>query len=203
MAIGNPLGTLGGSVTNGIVSALDRDIIIDGTTYNLLQTNAEINPGNSGGGLFNMDGNLIGIVNAKSSGENVEGLGFAIPIDDAMKVATELIENGYVTGRVKLGFELVNVQSRETLYQYPEITRYFSGYGIYIRKSESEDFRLGDRLVAVNNINIDSFITLKDLLKTLSVGDTVKVTVSRINSDNKSELMTIDLVLKENKPTEK
>lgn len=203
VAIGNPLGTLGGSVTNGIVSALDRDIIIDGTTYNLLQTNAEINPGNSGGGLFNMDGNLIGIVNAKSSGENVEGLGFAIPIDDAMKVATELIENGYVTGRVKLGFELVNVQSRETLYQYPEITRYFTGYGIYIRKSESEDFRLGDRLVAVNNINIDSFITLKDLLKTLSVGDTVKVTVSRINSDNKSELMTIDLVLKENKPTEK
>ena len=203
VAIGNPLGTLGGSVTNGIVSALDRDIIIDGTTYNLLQTNAEINPGNSGGGLFNMDGNLIGIVNAKSSGENVEGLGFAIPIDDAMKVATELIENGYVTGRVKLGFELVNVQSREILYQYPEITRYFTGYGIYIRKSESEDFRLGDRLVAVNNINIDSFITLKDLLKTLSVGDTVKVTVSRINSDNKSELMTIDLVLKENKPTEK
>ena len=150
-----------------------------------------------------MDGNLIGIVNAKSSRENVEGLGFAIPIDDAMKVATELIENGYVTGRVKLGFELVNVQSREILYQYPEITRYFTGYGIYIRKSESEDFRLGDRLVAVNNINIDSFITLKDLLKTLSVGDTVKVTVSRINSDNKSELMTIDLVLKENKPTEK
>ena len=203
VAIGNPLGTLGGSVTNGIVSALDRDIIIDGTTYNLLQTNAEINPGNSGGGLFNMEGNLIGIVNAKSSGENVEGLGFAIPIDDAMKVAKELIENGYVTGRVKLGFTLLDVQSKDTVYQYWQYSKYFTEYGIYIIESESSDFHTGDRLIAINNIKIESLSSLKSMLLDFKVGDTVSVTVSRLNSGNKSELMTIDLVLKENKPTTK
>lgn len=197
VAIGNPLGTLGGSVTNGIVSALDRDIIIDGTTYNLLQTNAEINPGNSGGGLFNMEGKLIGVVNAKSSGENVEGLGFAIPIDDAMKVATELIENGYVTGRVKLGFTLLDVQSKETVYQYWQYSKYFTEYGIYIIESESPDFQTGDRLVAINNINIKDLSSLKAMLLEFNVGDTVSVTVSRLNSANKSELKTIDLVLTE------
>lgn len=77
MAIGNPLGELGGTVTSGIISALSRDVIIDGQTMTLLQTNAAINPGNSGGGLFNSAGELIGIVNAKSSGTGIEGLGFA------------------------------------------------------------------------------------------------------------------------------
>lgn len=89
LAIGNPLGTLGGTVTNGIISALDRTIIIDGHSMTLLQTNAAINPGNSGGGLFNCSGQLIGIVNAKQAELGVEGLGFAIPID----VAWETVQN--------------------------------------------------------------------------------------------------------------
>lgn len=80
IAIGNPLGTLGGTVTNGIISALDRKIKVDGYEMTLMQTNAAINPGNSGGGLFNMSGELIGIVNAKQSDTGIEGLGFAIPI---------------------------------------------------------------------------------------------------------------------------
>ena len=82
VAVGNPLGQLGGTVTNGIVSALDREIILNNERRNLLQTNAAINPGNSGGGLFNANGELVGIVVAKSSGEDVEGLGFAIPVND-------------------------------------------------------------------------------------------------------------------------
>ena len=94
VAIGNPLGELGGTVTAGIISALDRSITIDGTTMSLLQTDTSINPGNSGGGLFNQYGQLIGVVVAKSSGSDVEGLGFAIPINTASRVAEQIIEHG-------------------------------------------------------------------------------------------------------------
>lgn len=83
VAIGNPLGSLGGTVTDGIISALDRSVVVDGHRMTLMQTNAAINPGNSGGGLFNRAGELIGIVNAKQSNTGIEGLGFAIPIDIA------------------------------------------------------------------------------------------------------------------------
>lgn len=101
VAIGNPLGSLGGTVTNGIISALGREITIDGEDMVLLQTNAAVNPGNSGGGLFNLYGELIGIVNAKSQGSGIEGLGFAIPSDTAKTVVADLIEYGYVRGRPK------------------------------------------------------------------------------------------------------
>ncbi|MBR7101100.1 MAG: trypsin-like peptidase domain-containing protein [Clostridia bacterium] len=106
VAIGNPLGELGGTVTNGIISALDREINVEGNMMNLLQTNAAINPGNSGGGLFNLRGELIGVVNAKSSGTGIEGLGFAIPSNDAKKIVTDLIEHGYVKGRPFVGIAL-------------------------------------------------------------------------------------------------
>jgi serine protease Do len=100
VVIGNPLGTLGGTVTNGIISATDREVTINNESMNLIQTNAAINSGNSGGGLFDGKGNLIGIVNAKdsgttSSGATIEGLGFAIPINDAMDVAQQLMTSGY------------------------------------------------------------------------------------------------------------
>ena len=91
IAIGNPLGTLGGTVTNGIISAKDREVIIDRYRMTLLQTNVAINPGNSGGGLFDMVGQLIGIVNAKKIDEQIEGLGFAIPIDIAWTAAKKII----------------------------------------------------------------------------------------------------------------
>ena len=103
VAIGNPLGELGGTVTAGIISALDRELAIDGKTMTLLQTDSSINPGNSGGGLFNGDGQLIGIVVAKSSGSDVEGLGFAIPINKAADVAQQILENGYVSGQPSTG----------------------------------------------------------------------------------------------------
>ncbi len=198
VAIGNPLGELGGSVTNGIVSALDRDVIIDGTTYNLLQTNAEINPGNSGGGLFNMDGELIGIVNAKSGGENVEGLGFAIPIDDAEAVVKELIENGYVTGRVKLGFTLIEVATQADVQYWWQYSKYFTDYGIYIIESEDGQFREGDRLLAINSDVVSSLTELKGMLLQYGVGETVTVTISRINRQtDKPEMHEFQLVLTE------
>jgi serine protease Do len=91
VAIGNPLGTFGGTVTDGIISALEREVVLDGVSMTLLQTNAAVNPGNSGGGLFNMSGELIGIIVAKDI--EAEGIGFAIPIDVVSVVLTELISN--------------------------------------------------------------------------------------------------------------
>ncbi len=198
VAIGNPLGTLGGSVTNGIVSALDRDIIIDGTTYHLLQTNAEINPGNSGGGLFNAKGELIGIVNAKSVGENVEGLGFAIPVSDAVAIMTDLIEKGYVSGRVKLGFELFEVLTEEDIRYWFKYYRYFSDYGVYIASAESSDFREGDLLVAIDGVKIATLADVKALLQEFEVGQTVTVTVSRYVG-NKVKIFDYNLKLTEKK----
>lgn len=199
VAIGNPLGTLGGSVTSGIVSALERDVIIDGTSYNLLQTNAEINPGNSGGGLFNTDGELIGVVNAKSVGENVEGLGFAIPVDDAMHIMSELLKNGYVSGRVKLGFSLIDVLTREDVQAYFKYSRYFTDYGVYIIESESSDFMEGDLLLAIDSIKVSSISDVKSLLQDFKVGQTVKITVSRLKN-NKAQIFEYDLVLTEKTP---
>jgi len=105
IAIGNPLGQLGGTVTNGYISALDRELEVDGVKMNLLQIDAPINPGNSGGGLFNLRGELVGIVNAKSIGTEIEGLGFAIPINDAAKIYKDLISLGYVADRPTLFIE--------------------------------------------------------------------------------------------------
>ena len=198
VAIGNALGKLAGSVTNGIVSALERKVVVDGTTYNLLQTNVAINPGNSGGGLFNMKGELIGIVNAKSTGENIEGLAYAIPIDDAEAVMTQLIENGYVTGRVKLGFSLIEIQSMTDAQYWWRYSEYFSDYGIYIIESEDSQFKTGDRLLAINGNNVGSLSELKAVLQNLKVGDTVKVTISRKNATtDKFEMHDFNLVLTE------
>ena len=93
IAIGNPLGTLSGTVTTGIISSLDRELSIDGKNLSLLQTDASVNPGNSGGGLFDASGNLIGLVVAKSTGSDVEGIGFAIPVNHAAEIAKGLIED--------------------------------------------------------------------------------------------------------------
>ena len=98
-AIGNPLGELTNTLTVGYVSALDREINTDGTPINMLQTDAAINSGTSGGPLFDMYGNVVGITTAKYASSSIEGLGFAIPINDAMYIIYDLMEYGYVTSR--------------------------------------------------------------------------------------------------------
>ncbi len=189
IAVGNPLGELGGTVTEGIISALDREISIDGETMSLLQTSAAINPGNSGGGLFNLEGELIGIVNAKSSGSDIEGLGFAIPIDTAKLVVEELIENGYVTGRVSAGFTLVDIQDAQTAMYYR-----VSKLGLYIRSSADPSFQSGDIITAVDGKTVSTLADLTGILADCKVGDTVQVTVSRSNSS-----LTLPLTLTEQK----
>jgi len=174
VAIGNPLGELGGTVTSGIVSALDRELTIDGETMSLLQTDAAVNPGNSGGGLFDLHGKLVGIVNAKSSGSEIEGLGFAIPIDTAKIVVEQLIEYGYVRGRIDPGLTLVDIQDPFTAMSYR-----VNYLGLYISRSISPDFQSGDRIIAVDNLPISSLAEWNQKMKEYSVGDVVNITVAR------------------------
>lgn len=179
IAVGNPLGELGGTVTNGIVSALDREISVDGMKMNLLQTNAAINPGNSGGGLFNMKGELVGIVNAKSSGSGIEGLGFAIPANGAYDVAKKLMENGYVTGKAYIGVAFYEADDVYTAYKYFRS----QSTGLYVSKLyvgyNENVLKYGDRIVAIDGEEITSFSTLKAKIKSHSVGDVLKFTVYR------------------------
>ena len=175
--IGNPLGTLGGSVTNGIISALDREITVEDETMNLLQTNAAVNPGNSGGGMFNMAGELIGIVNAKYSEAGIEGLGFAIPIDDAITVANELLEYGYVRGRVSLHITVTAVTTVEQMMRLRVNT-----LGLYVIEAESgynDALKSMDRIAQVDGIEITDMADLKAVLKRHSVGDKLEAVVMR------------------------
>lgn len=180
IAIGNPLGQLGGTVTNGIISALDREIIIDGKVMNLLQTNAAINPGNSGGGLFNIKGELVGVVNSKSSGSDVEGLGFAIPVDTAKTIIENLIEFGYVQGRVELGISLVDIQDTLSAMMYR-----VSGTGVYIMSVEDNSsaklagLLSGDRIISIDDIKIETSTDITTILDKHSVGDEIKIGIER------------------------
>lgn len=182
IAIGNPLGTLGGTVTTGIISATARNVSINNTTMVLLQTSAAINPGNSGGGLFNMAGQLIGVVNAKVAGEDIEGLGFAVPIDTAYVTITELIKYGYVRGIIDHGLTLYDNTQR--------------GGGVYIIESEyTNELVYGDKILTVNGKNISVSSDIDDALSGCAVGDSVVITVSR-----KGQTIEVTLVLREYVP---
>ena len=191
VAVGNPLGQLGGTVTDGIVSALDREIILNNERRNLLQTNAAINPGNSGGGLFNADGELVGIVVAKSSGEDVEGLGFAIPINDAKPYIEDLIAQGYVGGRVSLGVTALDLTSPQLAAQYGYKTP-----GVYVQSvvenssAAAGGLQPGDCFVSINGTAIEAISDVTTILNDSSVGDQLEVTVKR---DGKIVELTITL----------
>lgn len=180
IAIGNPLGQLGGTVTEGIISALDRELVIDGKTMTLLQTDAAINPGNSGGGLFNDKGELVGIVVAKSSGSDVEGLGFAIPVNTAKTVADQLKQYGYVKGRIDTGMSFIDLTSAQKALMYG-----VSRLGVYVQSVESGSnaakagFKVGDMVAQVGNTKITSTAALTQALDQYKVGDTVSITVIR------------------------
>lgn len=178
IVIGNPLGKLGGTLTTGIISATARNIVVEGTEMVLLQTNAAINPGNSGGGMFNMAGQLVGVVNSKASGTGIEGIGFAIPVDYAHKVMEDLINYGYVRGIVDHGLIMLDVSSQNlpTAYRKYGITQ----TGIIIIESKySSELKYGDRIISINGEEVDSSAEVTLVMKKYSVGDTVKVKVSR------------------------
>jgi len=190
VAIGNPLGELGGTATAGIISALDRELTIDGKNMSLLQTDASINPGNSGGGLFNQYGQLVGLVVAKSSGSGVEGLGFAIPINTASQVASEIMEYGYVTGRAAMGLTLLDLSDAMDAARYG-----VSRTGVYIvsadtDSSQSAGFQSGDLLYAIEDQVISSYADVISTLQNYSAGDKVEVTIVR---DSKTHVLDLKL----------
>ncbi len=193
VAIGNPLGQLGGTVTSGIISALDREITIDGQTMTLLQTDTAINPGNSGGGLFNLSGQLVGIVNAKSSGTDVEGLGFAIPIDTAKPIIEDLIEHGYVTGRVELGITIIDISDEQTalLYRVSEPGLYI--YSVNSGSAASEaGLQSGDRIISINGTEVENKTDFTDELEKYSVGEVITLRIQR-----GSNTMDVNVTLRE------
>ena len=197
MAVGNPLGELGGTVTGGMISALNRSVTIQGSssvnTMSLIQMDASVSPGNSGGGLFNMNGELVGIVNAKSSSSDAEGLGFAIPINDAIKVAQELLENGYVTGRPYLGITYLAVTDAQTASQLG-----VNAYGVYVVEvvkggpAEKAGLQAGDRIVSVDGIEIASKDDLGTLMQKHAAGDTLSITIAR-----DGQMQTVNVTLGE------
>lgn len=190
IAIGNPLGELGGTVTTGIISATDRQITIDDETMTLLQTDAAINPGNSGGGLFNADGNLIGIVNAKESSTGIEGLGFAIPITPAQDIITELMQNGSVISRPALNVSLYDYTSNNQ----GQYSKYEDGcYIVQIVKNGAADkagLKQNDRILSFDGEQIQSTSDVKNVLKKHKIGDTVKMVVER-----DSKKVTVEITL--------
>ncbi len=197
LAVGNPLGELGGTVTSGIVSALNRSVTIQGTsstnTMSLIQMDASVSPGNSGGGLFNMNGELIGLVNAKSSSSDAEGLGFAIPINDAIQVAQDLLENGYVSGRPYMGITYIAVTDAQTAAQLN-----VNAYGVYVvdvvqgGPADKAGLKVGDRIVSIDGTEIAQKDDLGTLMQQHTAGDTLSITVAR-----DGQMQTVSLTLGE------
>lgn len=202
--IGNPLGELTYSLSDGLVSALDRLITTSSTnqttgqtettTLNVLQTNCDINPGNSGGPLFDSYGNVVGIVTAKytqtSSGVSAEGLGFALPINDVKEIINDLIEHGYVTGKPYLGIQVQDVSS--------EAQRYGVSAGaavLYVADgscAQEAGLQVNDIIVAIDDTAIDSSSALTAALSSnYKAGDTVTLTVIR-NQQQVQLTVTLD-----------
>lgn len=197
VAIGNPLGELGGTVTDGIVSALAREVTIEGNNMTLLQHNAQISPGNSGGGLFNAEGELIGIVNAKDSATEVEGIAFAIPINNVLDIIEDLQNYGYVTGKVDLGMQFTDITSRDTAFFYG--VNKTGCYVVSVTKDSNADtagFRAGDLITKVNGTDVSTSADIETVLKDAKVGDKVDFTVYR-----SGRTANIELTLDEYTPT--
>ncbi len=171
IAIGNPLGSLGGTVTKGILSAKERSIVIDNYTMTLLQTDTAINPGNSGGGLFNMKGHLVGVVNAKTSDEEVEGICFAIPSETACALVSDLIEYGTVIGRVDLGVTVGSAAKND------------GSTIVYVTQAPDDGgddgFKLYDKIASVNGREISSLLDYNNALAAIKPNDEVEIVVYR------------------------
>ena len=192
IAIGNPLGELTFTMTAGCISALDREINTDGTPINMLQTDAAINSGNSGGPLFDMDGNVIGITTAKysgstSSGTSIEGIGFAIPINDVMRIVYDLREFGYVKSRPYLGVTLQDLDST-TVQTYnlpvgPIVMSVSEG-----SCAEQGGIEEGDIIIGYDGEQVQSYSELVSKMSRNVAGDQVTVTVFRSGASIELEL---------------
>ncbi len=187
-AVGNPLGELEYTMTSGMVSALDRDISTydsDTGTYtsiNMFQIDAAVNSGNSGGPVYDQRGQVIGIVTAKYSNTGVEGLGFAVPINDAVTIADDLINKGYVSGKAYMGIQADTLPASVSQY-------YGLPAGAYVVSveegscAEKAGLEAGDIITAMDGVPITSDEELISVKKSYRAGDSAEITVSRSNGD--------------------
>lgn len=195
-AVGNPLGELTYTMTTGIVSALDREITTDAsTTINMFQMDAAVNSGNSGGPVYNSQGEVVGIVTAKYEDTGVEGLSFAIPINDAVTIVNELIQNGYVTGKAYMGVNIdTYFNNFASYYNMPE--------GAYVDGVESGScaetagLQAGDIITAVGDTQVTNYDSLSSALNDYRAGDTTTLTVYR-----SGETLTLTITFDEEVPT--
>ena len=195
VAIGNPLGNeLAGTVTGGYISALNRSIIVDDRKFNLIQTDAAINPGNSGGALVNNYGEVVGINSVKMAASGVEGIGFAIPIDEAKPIIEDLKTSGYVTGRPVIGIGGRDVTEQDSKYYNIPVGIYVTQVSPY-SAAELAGILPGDVVVKFNGEEVKTIDGLNEKKEKFKVGDRVTLTVIR-NGETKN----FDLKLTEEKP---
>jgi len=197
-AVGNPFGDLVFTMTDGIISALDRVVSVEGKSISTFQFSAAVNSGNSGGPVYNSAGEVIGIVTAKVVRGNVEGIGFAIPINDAIEIATEIIEHGFISGRPFIGITGQTVTSGHAEY-------YDWVVGVYIRgvspdsAAETAGIAIGDIITGLGGEDVDSMEALKFALRDHRAGDTTSITVWR-NRETIDLTITFDEDLYAGKP---
>ena len=191
-AVGNPLGELTFSMSQGIVSCVNRAINVDGKPFNMIQVDCSINPGNSGGPLFNSYGEVIGIVSAKYSSYSnttVEGIGFAIPIDDVLAMVKDIMTNGYVTNKAYIGItpQTMNAQIAQQF-------RYDVTQGVFVcsveegSAAEKAGLRMGDVITKIDDKTITSYEDLVAAKKSYSAGDTATFTIYREGQTQTVEL---------------
>ncbi len=195
IAIGNPLGQeFAGTTTQGIISGLNRSVTIDNKTLTLIQTDASINPGNSGGALVNCYGELIGINTAKISSAQLEGLGFAIPIDEAKPIIDDLIQNGYVTGRPVIGIGGRAVTEKDA-------KAYNLKVGVYVSSMTANSpahlagIKIGDIIYECEGKKVETVDDLNEIKNKHKVGDQLKMKVYR-----QGKSININLILGEDLP---
>ncbi len=198
LAIGNPLQEeLVSTLTVGYISAIDRTMVIDERQMTMLQTDAAINPGNSGGALINAYGHVIGITTAKSTGYDVEGLGFAIPMSEAVPVVESIIKNGYVTGRPLIGIAGIDVT--EDIAKANNLP-----VGIYVDSvisggaADLGGIKKGDVIIKCDGQQVKSIDEINEIRDTHAVGDKLEIVVSRNGSE-----VTFTIQLQEEKPSTK
>ena len=197
IAIGNPLGLeFRGSVTAGVISALNRSIQLGERKFDLIQTDAAINPGNSGGPLINMQGQVIGINTMKmsnfySSSTTVEGIGFAIPIDTAKPIIDELIEKGYVSGRPAIGIDGETLPATYRIY-------YRLPQGIYVTRvyrnsdAAAKGISEGDIITAINGVSVTTMEQLNRVKNQFTAGQTITLTIYHGGVSSDVEIILMD-----------
>lgn len=192
MAIGNPLGELTFSMSQGIVSCVNRAINVEGTPFNMIQVDASINPGNSGGPLMNLYGEVVGIVSAKYSSyanTTVEGLGFAIPINDVQSIIKDIMENGSVGNKAYMAIT-AGTMTQQMAAQY----KINATEGVFVYSVEDGDagdkagLKLGDVITKLNDTQITSMEDLSAAKKGFKAGDTVTLTVLRDGKEITTQL---------------